>query len=976
MKVTSILNNRVQPYCNRTFFLLILLIISVNANSQSRSIRDSDSLELDSSIRYGRLANGFTYYIKDLVAPQPKLYMNLYSQAGANHSGKNEPNIAHAVEHMAYKATKNFPEGIDHSEMEDDLGLTIYDLQAVTSTKLTEYFFDAPADNTKGLDVGLLFFRDIADGLLMKDRDIQSVKGELRQEYLLKTQDKMEYDAKVKLASKMYPCSQDLSNFLSKQEKMDPATVRKFYKDFYRPDLLAISIIGNIEDIDEIELKIKRVFSDLNSPDHPKQLKNCDSMYYSRPPVFSVVERDIDSAKVVPKEAVKIQLRYRDPNTFYNLSNKKGIKGVILIDLLEDILDRRFLEISKGYTDFTVFNLNLYKEDMLPGLATEAEVKASKVKETLQKIISSTVQLQKYGVSKEEFEKVKADYSDFLNSINEKNHRYWRDQIVAHYIIGEALPNQKKLLQQDILSNLTLEEFNRFSHNFLSSGPQDIGIIAPSGNEALFLEEEEVRSWIQEQENSQVSSFSYSKVPKNILHEAQKNDLKEKVRYRVKSISTEIKEFDLENGLKLVVQTVEPKAQNDQGKFVLNGFSRRGACALPQEQFFSALYAPEIVLHSGVNNLSRLKVDQYLNEKGVSTGAVSFYVGKNESGIQASGRVDEVETVLQLLYLYITEPNKNKAAFREWQQERLRSYNNMAVNHFHEAVKEKTADLGVIDEVFGKKVLVGGTKMIKGVEEVDFDEALETFRTFFGNAKDFTIVISGDFEIDSISPVIIKYLGNFPSGTSKEINCSDHSKKKLSSGPQLYYISPPPKVDLHNVKYGWKFVKDAKKSDDWREQLQVEVLAELTNIRGWDLRFKKGYSIYDVRVVGDYNKDLERYEVRSYLDLVPEQYPVVKAEMHEIFKELKTELVSDEDLEKAIKYVISNRYHLDGSSRALQKRNERLYDHYRYDLPLVRPTEMKSYLNSITAKEMREFARKLYQKKYLYEFVMRENNVN
>jgi predicted Zn-dependent peptidase len=976
MKVTEIFNKHIDSSLYRGLSIVIFLGISTVVNSQTIPISPSDSLELDSSIRYGRLTNGFTYYIKELSEPQPKLYMNLYTKAGSDHSGKNEPNVAHAVEHLAYKATKNFPEGINHSEIVNELGMNIYDFQAVTSTKLTEYFFDAPAHNPKAMKTGLLFFRDIADGLLMKDENIISVKGELRQEYLLKTEDKAKTDATVKLVSRIYPCSQDSSNFLSKQEKMDPETLRNFYRDYYRPDLMAVSIIGNIKNIDELESKIKRAFSDLEVTDHPKKLKNCDSMYFNSPPNFHIVQREVEPSKVVPNEEVNFQLYYRDPETFFNLYNQQGIERLILTDLLADVLNLRFSEISKGYNDFSAFNLNLYNEDMLGGLLIEVEMKDFGVEETFKKIIKGILQLQKHGVSQEEFQKLKLKHSGLINSKSEKKPRYWRDQIVAHYIVGEALPKKKKQLQLDTLSDLSVNDFNEFIADFLSAGPHDIGIIVPIGSEAVVLEEDEVRSWIKEQQDSKVDPFIYSKLLKNLLLTNQEKNLKEDIQYKIKNKAPDIKEFYLENGLKLIVQEMKSAAKNDKGMIVINGFSKRGICEIPEEQIFSALYAPEIILNSGINNLSKLQVEKYLREKGLFPGVVSFYTGYNESGIQAFSQVDQIETILQLLYLYISKPNKNNGAFKEWQERKLQNLENLVINRFHEAVKEKTGDPKVIEDVFGKKVLSAGSKMNKGVIEIDLDEAFENFRHFFGNAEDFTFVVSGDFKMDSVTPLLVKYLGNLPADTSKAKKCAKKIEKNLPKGPKMFTIPVPPNFDLRNVKYGWKFLRSAGKSEDWREGLLVEVLAELTNIRGWDLRFKEGFAIYNVRVVGEFNKDLHRYEIRSYLDIAPEEYPAVKAAFHDIFKELKNELVSKEDLQKAIQYVISNRYKLDGGSKAIQKRNGMLTDHYRYGLPLTTPAEMKNYLQSLTSKDMRHFAKQLYQKKFLYEFEMKENDFN
>ena len=116
-----------------------------------------------------------------------------------------------------------------------------------------------------------------------------------------------------------------------------------------------------------------------------------------------------------------------------------------------------------------------------------------------------------------------------------------------------------------------------------------------------------------------------------------------------------------------------------------------------------------------------------------------------------------------------------------------------------------------------------------------------------------------------------------------------------------------------------------------------------------------------------------RYEISSYLDLVPEQYPGVRKEFHKIIDKLKTDLVSKEDLQQAVRYVASQRNKLDGSPGMIQQRNEQLFDHYRYGQVLASPVEMKEYLDSLTPKDMQRVAKEFFQEKYLYEFTMKEN---
>lgn len=972
----AIKNKEGTPDNGSHLILLILLLVSLKIHSQAEVIPSADSLPLDKSVRMGRLKNGLTYYIKSVAEPQSKLYMNFYIKAGSNDSEKEQINISHALEHLVYKPTKNFPEGISQSKAIMDLGMTIYDLKAISSRKSTDYYFDAPAHNPKAIQIGLDFFKDIANGILVTDEDFAAVKGELRQEYLLKVEDPTELEAETRLQSKIFPCSHDYTDFVKQQAAMDINTVRSFYRDHYRPDRMAVSIIGNIDDIESVESKITKVFGDLKNPEISRKRKNCDSLYFLRPPQFFVVKRKPTVFKPASDKLVKIQMFYRDPKTFYNLSNSVGLKGMMLMDLLSQILDWRFSEMNRTSNSLIISNENMYKSNMRSGLLVEMEGKDQYIESQFKDVLEVLVQLQKLGITKEELGKLKLVYSQFLQSRKIENPKYWQDQIFVNYVLGEAFPRNKKLIYKKFLSDLTLDDFNAFLASLLSSGPDDIGIIAPYGTLASNWTEDEVRSWIKDEQKSPTKNISYSKAPENfnLLNEVQQEKLESDIEFTVHSREQNIKELRLENGLTLVVQSIDPTSEMDEGEMVFNAFSKNGVCGIPEEDSISALYAPEIVMASGVNDFSNLQIEQYLEENGMFPGVISFYTGYNKSGFQVFGPVDRMEKILQLLYLYLTEPNENDAAFEQWKETKIQSASNIVVNEFNRAVKEKTGDPTVIEDFFGRKILSEGVELNEKVNKIELGAALENYRRFFGNAKDFTVVVSGDFEIDSVIPSLVKYLGHLPSEPSKETICTKEVRKNLPNGPKTFTISTPPKAGLKNVKYQWKFIKAAGNSQDWRDQLKVEVLAKLTNIRAWDLRFKQGFAIYDVRVWGRLNKDLNRYEVSSILDLVPDQFPTVKEEVHEIIKELKTDLVSQEDLARAVQYV-SRGYRLDGSPGTIQVRNEMLLDHYEYGGEILDPEELKSYLNSLTSKEIRNFARQIYRDKNFYEFVMMENEL-
>ena len=163
-------------------FIIILNCFSCRGIQEGQSTRDGHGI--DSSMRYGRLPNGFTYFIKSIQEPQEKLFLRFYNKGGSNQQDQDQLDVAHGVEHLAFRETENFPEGIGNNSVIKEIGMGIYDYYAYSGNRNTEYYFDAPNNSMKALEVGLLWFKDIANGLKLSLSDIEQVKGELRQEKL------------------------------------------------------------------------------------------------------------------------------------------------------------------------------------------------------------------------------------------------------------------------------------------------------------------------------------------------------------------------------------------------------------------------------------------------------------------------------------------------------------------------------------------------------------------------------------------------------------------------------------------------------------------------------------------------------------------------------------------------------------------------------------------------------------------------
>lgn len=955
------------------FSTVFLYLTCTSAEAQTTIAATRDSMSVDSSIRYGQLKNGFTYFIKPISRPNSTLYLNLYNKAGAQQEDPDQMNTAHALEHMAFNGSRNFPSGLSNSKRTAQLGLGMFDYTAGSGQLATSYNFDVPKGNTIAIDLGLLWFKDIISGLKLKEEDINDERGVLRQEYVMRgSADRNTGIAEEKLNSLLFPCI-NYSDFFEHNENFEPETIWRYYKDWYRPDLTALSIVGNIDDPADLERRIKRSFSKIRPPRNPRELKDCRSGYYKRPQQFHVVERSEDSSAILKDKTVIFKLFFRDPVTNESLYTNKGPQRLILIELLVAAVRERFREGTNHYLSFPLGTKYVSKyRGTPPALEVKMTLDNIEEKPAMEKTIQLLQQIQEYGISSQEWDRIKEKQLNFFNVIDTEDPNYWRNEIRKYYINGEALPTGKHAEVKRWLAHLTLENFNDFIQDFLAKKPEDIGLIVPAGHKGFT--EKEVRSWIGNTYRKKEVPYNQPEIPKDLM-DADEVEKLSIVGYEDHGTGKSgAREVVLKNGVKVIFKSYTPPPSRSQPRIRLHGFSLKGANCLPKEKYFSAYNAPAIVINAGVNGMDKFEINRFLANTSLRPGGVFPFVGSQETGIQSDAEVKDLETMLQLVYLYFTRPNKDKLAFSDWKNQEYKAYKNPSYNvqrtDFSNAIK-KLSGASAEENFFGKRFLLGTIKF-EGVEETDFEAAYEAYGQLFGRSNEFTFILSGDFDVKTAMPLVQKYLGNLPNAP-KSLSCSPEKegKNKFPIGPILVEVPAPKYHPYKNWSYGIRFFEKAKDPEDWKEQFKVKALEKIITRKIFDLRFKKGYSLYSQFAQGYLNLDMNRYEIGADLGCVPEELDEIREEVHKIVAEIKAGSISKEYFHQGIQEV----YSLYSAKKEERPKvmSRRLYQHYRYQQPWRNPEEVEKFGRSLELRDIVKTANKYLTEENLYEYIRKDD---
>lgn len=951
---------------------LVLVFIVTNACSAREYIEQDEASnisELDNSITHGRLSNGLTYFIKPLPDRKSGIHMEFIHLVGANQEDPDQQNFAHAVEHLAFKPTKNFPSGIFNSELLESLGGD-FKINAGNAKNYTSYQFSNLEGSLEGVKAGFLWFRDIVDNLELNPQNIESVRGEVREELLSKVGTEIqERIASAKLDREFFPCAAKEVDLVGHHEKFSTVDLRRFYQDWYHPKNFALVIVGDINDPDEMLDLIKDYFSKLKSPEYARELKNCDSLYYSLPPQFAVVKRNKDQKRFLENKTASIDMILRHPSLKQSRESIEGLKELKKYELLLDILNDRFLEASKDYGFNLVETKPFFLVDELPRTRLTYSFEDGAGKKSIMKIGELLNQLRSHGISESEFDSVKNKFLTQTKEITNSPVRYWTNEIKM-YLQGEPLPKKKNDYLFQYLENLTRNELNNFIAEHLNELPEDIGIIAPEGHEALSFQENVVRGWITEAYNSTLVPYEEPEV-RNLLSSQEIEALKPIGSLDKGVDETGSRVFILNNGIKLVLQQENQKDSNSPSLIHLHGFSVGGANLLPEEDYWSAINAPSIIYHSGVNGMTKFEIDRILYRTGLYPGVVSSYIDYSDHGIYGRATLENFEAVMQLVYLYFTQPNRKKKAFEDWKLEFAKSYldpsGDLYQKDFSNTFRSVTGDK-YLKMAYNKKVLPGGTDQYQSIQETQFEKAHDIYNQFFGDGKDFTFLISGNFEVDKILRMAEKYLGNLP--TSCFPKFTEASEETLPEGPSMQIFTNKGNYKMENYSYGTFYLDKVKDMNDWQEHIKVDVLGEVLRQKIWDLRFKKGYGIYGPSGHASFKPELQRYEFRTYLSCQPKDFHNLQREVKDIYADLRAGKITSSELKPALElyylFNFSNRAHVLG----IQAR--RIYEHYRFNQPWVDEKKAKAYVMELTAEDLQRVAQKYLKEENFHELVIRD----
>lgn len=729
----------------------INILIAASLLLCAANLASAQTIPQDKALTTGKLTNGFTYYIRHNDEPQKRVQLYLVNKVGSVLEDGDQRGLAHFMEHMNFNGTKHFPK----NELVDYLqkaGVRFgADLNAYTSFDETVYELPIPTDDPKMLISGLEIMRDWAQEATLDSVEIEKERGVILEE------ERLGKGARERISRQFYPMLTNRSRYANRLPigldsvlvNFKPAVIKRFYHDWYRPDLQALIVVGDV-DVAEVEKVIQAKFSTLKNP--PGERKRTDYTI----PLTGNNQFLIITDKETPEVLLEIFIKHKAPALNTNADYLALLKRTLFNQLLAA---RRYAEISQQ-TNPAFVNMNASNQKLMGGLdmfAFDVTAKKGELQNAFEQTWGFIEKIKRYGFTATELEHAKQNYLRNMKTALEEKNKTPSGSFVTEYqnffLHNEASPGIEWEYQfaNINIGSISLADINSITADYLNGTDLDIMVSAPENERINLPDSANVFAWLNNMSKINIAHFK----------EDSSNLVLMPIKPQAGKVITtsylpelNITTYTLGNGIKVVLKPTEFK--NDEIRF--RGFNPGGTSLYNDAEYDAVSSADGLISRFGLGNLNPVQLSKTLNGKVVN---VSATIGPRAEIITGHAAPVDLETALQLVYLQITQPRKDSVLFKN------------IINGAKETITNRYAEpnnvfTDTINYVLGNYNNRAAPSSIEKLNKIDLQKVYDAYKERFADASGFTFVFVGNFKPDSIKALLEQYLGALPSLNKKE----------------------------------------------------------------------------------------------------------------------------------------------------------------------------------------------------------------
>jgi zinc protease len=730
-------------------FIGALLMTSPTAYAQ-QMFKPGDNLTIDPAITYGKFDNGLSYYIKVNKKPEKRAELRLAVKTGSVLEDDDQLGLAHFCEHMAFNGTKSFPKNEIINLLEKE-GIRLGpDVNAYTSFDETVYMLQIPTDSAQLVEKAFKILEEWASAVSYDEKEIDKERGVVIEEWRLGR------GASMRVLDKHLPKllynSQYAKRFvIGKKEILESApyeTVRRFFRDWYRPELMAVAVVGDFDKA-AMEKLIKDHFSKLTNKQPARERTKYTVPDHAQPLVSVAIDKELPSASVQ-------MIFKRDPEPERTAGDyRRSIIGQVYDGMFNKRLqerlqkpnppfifggggDGRWLGHKQAYTLF-------------------AQAKENSMLDALEYVLSEAYRVKQFGFTATEFERQKNEQLRSIEQMfkerDKTESRNYADEYIRNFLQQEPIPGIEVEfnLNKQFLPGITLEEVNKLAAVRIASVNRVVALSAPEKEGLKTPTEADVLAVLDAVSKKTTEAYVDNVSSKPLLAVLPKAGSVTNER-RIESLG--VSEWKLSNGATVVLKPTDFK--NDE--ILFSAYSNGGTSLASDPDYLSATFASQAVSLSGVSEFDAISLSKMLTGKIVN---VNPMVASLSEGFSGSSSPQDLETLFQLTYLYATAPRKDTGAVGAFMTRIRASLQNR--NLSPEGAFFDTIGVTMAQYHFRARPMTP-----KLLDEVSIDRAMAFYKDRFADASDFTFFLIGNFQLEKIKPLVEKYLASLPSINRKE----------------------------------------------------------------------------------------------------------------------------------------------------------------------------------------------------------------
>lgn len=714
------------------------------------------NVPLDPNVKKGTLPNGLTYYIRHNEWPEKRVDFYIAQKVGSMQENDDQRGLAHFLEHMCFNGTTHFP-GDNLKQYLERIGVKFGEnLNAYTSVDETVYNINnVNVDIAGAIDSCLLILHDWSHDLTLEDKEIDKERGVINEEW------RMRSSAMMRMYEKGFPLLYEGSKYAYRLPigTMDVVmnfkynTLREYYKKWYRPDLQALVIVGDVN-VDEIEQKIQTMFADIKPAAADAAVREYYPVQNNDEPIVAVLkdkEQDQPLCMIFWKDEPFPEDQKN--SLMYTLTNYAINAGESMFnDRINEILQKEnapFLDAGFGYGQYVISKT---KAAFQGSTSYKDDAYAPAIKALYREILRA----KKYGFTASEYERFKAEYLSQVESAykhrDKTTNTSYVNQYVRNFLDNEQAPGIEYTYQMmnQLVPNIPVDMVNQLYAQIPDSNLV-VAFFCPDKEDMKYPTKDEVLQILKEVEAENIEPYVETVSSDPILKELPKPG-------KVKSIKDAdfgFKEITLSNGVKVYAKHTD----FSPNQISMSATSWGGTSLYDNSEAVLASSADELTQLGGLGEFSATDLPKKL--AGIQASA-SSYIDARSEGISGSCVKKDLETMLQLTYLRFTAPRMDQEAFNSHIQRTKVALEQQELDPMT-ALRDTLIKVVYKDNVRAKRI-----KSTEYESLMNYNRAIKIYKERFADADDFTFYFVGDLDVDTLANLLAQYIAPLPTVKGSE----------------------------------------------------------------------------------------------------------------------------------------------------------------------------------------------------------------